>query len=97
MRDVADQVGITERCALRIVSELEEVGIVARAREGRRNHYELDMDVHLRHPLEDNRTVRDFLSWLLEPDEAKRLGLTPGRRRRASATAADAHPPKSKG
>ena len=83
LRDVADQVGITERAAHRIVGELEAAGVVKRRREGRRNHYELELSVPLRHPLEENRTVGRLLEMLLEPEEAKRIGLKSGVRRRS--------------
>ena len=39
LRQIADQVGITERAAHRIVSELVEEGYLARERTGSRNHY----------------------------------------------------------
>jgi DNA-binding MarR family transcriptional regulator len=37
LRDIGDQVGITERAAHRIVSELDEAGYLTRERDGRRN------------------------------------------------------------
>ena len=39
LRDIAETVGITERAAQRIVSDLVEAGYVSRQREGRRNRY----------------------------------------------------------
>ena len=39
LRDIGDQVGITERAAHRIVTELDEGGYLVREREGRRNRY----------------------------------------------------------
>ena len=39
LRDIAQTVGITERAAQRIVSDLVEAGYVSRKREGRRNRY----------------------------------------------------------
>jgi predicted transcriptional regulator len=39
MRDIAADVGITERAAQRIVADLVEVGYLDRTREGRRNRY----------------------------------------------------------
>lgn len=75
LRDVADQVGITERAVFRIVTELEECGVITRTREGRRNHYEIDPRVQLRHPIEGNRTVGSLLATLLEPADIRRLGL----------------------
>lgn len=75
LRDVAEQVGMTERAVFKIVSELEESGVITRIREGRRNHYEIDTTVTLRHPLEQDRTVSSLLKMLLDPAQARRLGL----------------------
>ncbi|MBX3249924.1 MAG: winged helix-turn-helix transcriptional regulator [Myxococcales bacterium] len=61
VRDVADEVGITERAVQRILGELEDAGVLQRERRGRRNHYEVDASVPLRHPLEAHRTVGDLL------------------------------------
>lgn len=79
LREMAEQVGITERAIHRIVGELEHAGVVTKVREGRRNHYELDLSVPMRHPLEDDKTVGDLLRALLSKAEAKALGLS-GRR-----------------
>lgn len=80
LRDIAEQVGITERAVHRIVTELEEGGVITRSRAGRRNHYELDPSASLRHPMESDRTVGSLLATLLTPAEARRLGLRPARR-----------------
>ena len=64
MRDVAEAVGITERAAQRIVSELEEAGYLAREREGRRNRYTLNTDLPLRHSLEGAHTSGELLDVL---------------------------------
>ncbi len=82
LRDVAEQVGITERAVFKIVGELEDCGVITRMREGRRNHYEIDTSARLRHPLDGDRTVGTLLEFLLDPDDAARLGLAPPRRRR---------------
>lgn len=66
LRDVADRVGITERTAFRLIGELEEAGIVERAREGRRNHYVINTKAHLRHPVEEHCTVGDLLEIVLQ-------------------------------
>jgi Mn-dependent DtxR family transcriptional regulator len=73
LRDVAQQVGITERAVQRIVTELEEEGYVRRIRQGRRNTYEIFADQPLRHPMESHRTVRSLLG-LLRPEGGKRAG-----------------------
>jgi DNA-binding MarR family transcriptional regulator len=47
-RDIAQQVGITERAAHRIVSDLVAEGYLKRTKIGRRNHYEINRHGHLR-------------------------------------------------
>lgn len=61
LRDVATSVAITERAVLRIVSELEEAGVLKRTRQGRRNSYEVQPHAHLRHPVEAHCTVGQLL------------------------------------
>jgi DNA-binding transcriptional ArsR family regulator len=68
MRDVAEQVGITERAAMRIVSHLEDAGILTRRKEGRRNTYEIHKEQHLRHPLESHCSVGELLSMVLKEE-----------------------------
>lgn len=60
-RDIATRVGITERAAQAIVADLVADGYVTRAREGRRNRYEVHPDAPLRHPLESDHTVGELL------------------------------------
>ncbi len=49
-RDIAEQVGITERAAQRIVSDLVAEGYLKRTKIGRRNRYEINRHGHLRSP-----------------------------------------------
>jgi DNA-binding transcriptional regulator PaaX len=65
LRDVAQQVGITERATQRIIGQLEEAGVLKREREGRRNHYWIDLDQPLRHPLESHKTVGSLLEMVI--------------------------------
>ena len=64
LRDISEQVGITERAVQRIVADLVRGGIITRTREGRRNRYELHTQQHLRHPLEAQYTVGDLIAFL---------------------------------
>ena len=66
LREVADQVGITERATQRIVAELEEAGYVSHERIGRRNRYEVHPELPLRHPLEDHLEIGAILRVLTE-------------------------------
>ncbi len=61
IRDVAAEVGITERAVLKILRELEEDGYLSHERVGRRNVYHLTANRPLRHPLEAHRSVADLL------------------------------------
>lgn len=61
LREVAEQVGITERATYRIVNELVEEGVVKKTRKGRRNYYEIQLDLPLRHPLEQHCSVGQLL------------------------------------
>ncbi len=77
LRDVANRVGITERSAQRIVMELEQAGVLARCKVGRRNSYVVHVEQPLRHPVERHCTVADLLTMVngelpkqQDPDEA---------------------------
>ena len=88
LRDIAAAVGITERAAHRILSELVEEGYVLRERHGRRNRYKVKPQLPLRHPLVQEREVGDLLNVLLRPQRPARNGG-----RRGSGTAGRAVAP----
>lgn len=64
LRQVGDYVGITERAAHRIISDLCDEGYLLRTREGRRNRYRVRPEVHMRDPLLRDHPVGDLLSAL---------------------------------
>jgi len=66
MRDVAERVGVTERAVQRIVSELESAGYVTRTREGRRNSYEVNGALPLRHPVEGHQNLDALIRLILK-------------------------------
>jgi DNA-binding Lrp family transcriptional regulator len=72
LRDVADQVGITERSAQRLVAELEAAGYLTHETVGRRNQYELRPNAHLRHPLENDVEVGRLLDLFVDRSTNKR-------------------------
>lgn len=67
LRDVAAAVGVTERTAAQIVSDLEGAGYLTRLRNGRRNQYEVHAELPLRHPEHRHRTVGDLIRFLERP------------------------------
>jgi predicted transcriptional regulator len=68
LRDIAIAVGITERGAHKILSDLVDEGYVTRERRGRRNHYKVKPELPLRHPLVQEQAVGDLLQVLLRQE-----------------------------
>jgi len=68
-RDIAEQIGITERAAQAIIADLVAEGYVTRTRVGRRNQYEINLGRPLRHPVEQPHSVGELLQLVadLEP------------------------------
>ena len=64
LRDLAEQIGITERAAQRIVNDLVDEGYLLRERVGRRNRYRLNRSAPMRHPIERDHSVGELLSSL---------------------------------
>ena len=62
LRDIGERVGITERAAHRIVTELAATGYITRQRNGRRNHYTIN--AHL--PFPDTLAREQNVGQLLE-------------------------------
>jgi DNA-binding Lrp family transcriptional regulator len=64
LRDIASAVGITERTAQQIVSDLVEGGYLRREKAGRRNTYQCVSNLPLRHPVESDHAVGELLAAL---------------------------------
>ena len=62
--EIADLVGIGERAAHRIISDLAAGGYVIVTKDGRRNLYSVDFSRHLRHPLESDHTIGEIFKAL---------------------------------
>ena len=60
-REIAAEVGITERAVQRIVKRLVEADVLKIEKVGRRNRYELNLNQRLRHPLESHKTIGEFI------------------------------------
>jgi hypothetical protein len=69
LRDIATTVGITERTAGQIVSELEQAGYLTKTRIGRRNRYEVHGELPLRHPEHRHHTVGELIGFLSSPPQ----------------------------
>ncbi|KJE75691.1 helix-turn-helix transcriptional regulator [Ferrimicrobium acidiphilum] len=63
-RDIATKVGITERATQAIIADLVNAGYVERERRGRRNYYQVNLDLPLRHTVEAPHTIGELLKVL---------------------------------
>ena len=93
LRDIAGALGVTERSAFAIVSDLTDAGYVVKARDGRRNLYEIQHHLPLPEPTNRERTVGEVLGLLVgtksPPRTAKRptrspVGAASGKPRRSA-------------
>ncbi len=64
LRDIAARLGITERTAYGIVTDLTEAGYVVKEKDGRRNRYQIQTHLPLPDPAGRERTVGEVLALL---------------------------------
>ncbi len=65
LRDIAEALGITERSAYAIVTDLSNAGYVLKERDGRRNRYSIQHHMPLPDPTHRKRTVGEVLDLLV--------------------------------
>ncbi|UCH50663.1 MAG: MarR family transcriptional regulator [Chloroflexota bacterium] len=63
-RVIAQAVGITERTTHKIIAELAEAGYISRKKMGRKNQYQINPNLPLRHPSHGEVAVGDLLQLL---------------------------------
>ncbi len=66
LRDIATALGITERSAYGIVTDLADAGYVMKDKDGRRNRYQIRQDLPLRGSISDERTIGEVLDILVD-------------------------------
>jgi hypothetical protein len=86
LRDIATTVGVTERRAHAIVTDLVNAGYVVKDRNGRRNQYRIQTNLPLRDPINRQRTIGELLDLLVGTDE-HREGIGRRDRRRSNKVA----------
>jgi hypothetical protein len=64
LRDIGERLGITERTAHRIVTELSTAGYITRERDGRRNRYTVNTELPLPDPIAPGQSVGELLGIL---------------------------------
>ena len=68
LRDIAAGLGITERSAYGIVTDLAKAGYVVKQKDGRRNRYQVQAHLPLPEPAGRERTVGEVLALLVGTD-----------------------------
>ena len=66
LRDIAGTLGITERSAYSIVTDLIDAGYVVEDKDGRRNRYQIQTHLPLREAITQERTIGEPLDGLVE-------------------------------
>ena len=67
-REIAGEIGVTERTTHKIISDLESEGYLDKRKEGRRNVYSVNPDLPLRHHTIEDIKVSDLLEALTSRD-----------------------------
>jgi hypothetical protein len=65
LRDIAGLVGVTERSAHDIVTDLVDAGYVVKEKDGRRNRYRIQEHLPLRDPISQEPTIGEILDLLV--------------------------------
>ena len=68
LRDVALEVGITERAVQKIVRDLQDADMLTVTKQGRCNRYRINKRKSLRHGLESHCTVGKLLNLVAKTD-----------------------------
>ncbi len=71
IREVAAEVGLTERRVLEILKDLKNVDLITIVRSGRRNIYGLKPGAKFRHPHLANLSVETFLAMVEESNRGE--------------------------
>jgi len=66
LRDIAASLGITERSAHGILTDISKAGYVLKQRDGRRNRYQVQAHLPLREPASREVAIGEVLALLLE-------------------------------
>jgi len=64
LRDISAGLGITERSAYAIVTDLIQAGYIIKTKDGRRNRYQIRADLPLPEPASRQPTVGELLTLL---------------------------------
>ncbi len=93
LRDVAADVGITERAVQKIVRDLQKAGFITITKQGRCNRYHINRRKSLRHSLESHCNVGKLLNLVARPARGPSAEEAPAQRARDPLQGASSDPP----
>ena len=75
LRHIAAALGMTERTAYAIVTDLTRAGYVAKHKDGRRNRYQIQAHLPLREPASQQATIGELLDLLISQPDRKGVSV----------------------
>lgn len=72
LRDIASALGVTERSAYSIVTDLTAAGYVVKEKNGNRNCYQIQVHLPLRESISRERTIGEVLGLLVDANARSR-------------------------
>ncbi len=72
LRDIAATLGVTERSAFGIVTDLTEAGYVEKEKDGRRNRYSIQSEAPLTEAIGREQTIGELLALLVDTGSSSR-------------------------
>jgi len=72
-QEIAQEACLSIRTVQKIITDLERGGYITRHKEGRRNHYKVNLRMPMRHPMDQANSVGDLLLGLGDEPHKKRV------------------------
>ena len=89
LRDLSAELGITERSAHAVVTDLTAAGYLVKRKHGRRNHYQIQAHLPLPEPASQEPAIGDVLALLAGDGAAQKLRLPAAEREHADMNDGD--------
>jgi hypothetical protein len=93
LREIAAVLGVTERRAFGIVTDLTKAGYVVKEKDGRRNRYNIQNHLPLRGPIDREPTIGELLGVLVDTDAPESARVPDQDGDSSAQTRASATPP----
>lgn len=79
VREIAASMGLTQRAIWEHIGDLRRAGMIETRKDGRRNHYRVNLDGPFKHPTIAGVTLRTLLGSLVQAVPRERSGAAAAR------------------